>query len=69
MPAQTASYHTILTTGSRWSTVTADGVTLPDYLAAAIANPKGVVDAVDEGTLVADYPGVSAFSLHGRRAG
>lgn len=62
LPAQTASFHTLLTTASRWSTVTADGVTLPDYLAAAIADPDGVVDAVDEGTLVADYPGVAAFA-------
>ena len=60
-PAQSASFHTLLTTPSRWSTVTADGVTLPTMLAAAIADPDGVVDHVDEGTLVADYPGVNPF--------
>jgi hypothetical protein len=62
LPAVTAPYHTILTTASRWSTVTADGVKLPAYLAAAIANPDGVIDAVDEGTLTTDYPGVNAFA-------
>jgi hypothetical protein len=62
LPAQTAPYHTILTTGSRWSTVTADGELLPDFLADAIAAPNGVIDHVDEGTLVADYPGVNAFA-------
>ena len=58
LPAQTASFHTILTVGSRWGTVTADGVTVRDFLAGAVADPDGVVDHVDEGTLVADYPGV-----------
>jgi len=62
LPAQTTPYHTILTAASRWSSVTAAGVTLPDFLADAIADPDGVVDHVDEGTLVADYPGVNAFT-------
>jgi hypothetical protein len=57
--AQTAPFHTILRTNSRFTTVTAGGVTVRDWLAAAIADPDGVVDRVDEGTLVADYPGTN----------
>jgi hypothetical protein len=62
LPAQSVPFHTLLTAPARWSSVTADGVTLPNYLAAAMADPDGVVDAVDEGTLVADYPGVAPFA-------
>ncbi|MFN8543677.1 MAG: pectin acetylesterase-family hydrolase [Candidatus Binatia bacterium] len=62
LPAQTASYHTILRTDSRFTTVTAGGVTVRDWLADAIANPAAVVDRVDEGTLVADYPGVAPIA-------
>jgi hypothetical protein len=59
-PARTASFHTILTTSStRWATVTAGGVTVRDWLGGAMADPDGVVDQVDEGTLVADYPGTN----------
>ncbi len=39
--------------------MTAGGVTVRDWLAAAIAAPDGVVDRVDEGTLVTDYPGTN----------
>ncbi|HYR97030.1 MAG TPA: hypothetical protein VEM57_09855, partial [Candidatus Binatus sp.] len=59
LSAQTASFHTILRTNSRYTSVTAGGVTVRDWLAAAIADPDGVVDRVDEGTLVNDYPGTS----------
>ena len=59
LAAQTASFHTILRTNSRFTTVTAGGVTVRDWLAAAIADPDGVVDRVDEGTLVIDYPGTN----------
>lgn len=64
-PARTAPYHTILTAASRWSSVTAGGVTLPTFLAAAIASPDAVTDHVDEGTLVVDYPGVNPLGCPG----
>jgi hypothetical protein len=59
LSAQTASFHTILRTNARFTTVTAGGVTVRDWLADAIADPDGVVDRVDEGTLVTDYPGTN----------
>lgn len=68
-PARTAEYHTILTTASRWSTITAGGELLPDFLAAAFADPDGVEDHVDEGTLVADYPGVAPLGCSGSPSG
>ncbi len=69
LPAVSTPYHTILTTASRWSTVTAGGELLPDYLAAAVANPDGVHDHVDEGTLVTDFPGVNALGCSGSPSG
>ncbi len=46
----------------RFNTVTAGGVTVADWLAGAVASPDGVVDEVDEGTLVTDYPGVDPIA-------
>jgi hypothetical protein len=60
-PAVSTPYHTILRTTSRFTTVTADGVTVRDWLADAMANPATVQDRVDEGTLVTDYPGTNPF--------
>jgi hypothetical protein len=62
MPAESTSFHTILTVGPRFDTVTAGGVTVADWLAGAVASPDGVVDEVDEGTLVTDYPGVNPIA-------
>lgn len=62
LPAVSASYHTILRIPGRFTTVTAGGVTVRDWLADAVANPDGVTDRVDEGTLVADYPGTNPFA-------
>jgi hypothetical protein len=61
-PAQTASFHTILRSNTRFTTVTAGGVTVRDWLADAMANPNAVVDRVDEGTLVTDYPGTNPIA-------
>lgn len=62
LPAVSMPYHTILRTDSRFTTVTADGITVRDWLADAMANPDGVIDRVDEGTLVTDYPGTNPFA-------
>ena len=69
MPAETAPYHTILRTPSRFNTTTAGGVTVAQWLADAMANPDAVVSQVDEGTLVADYPGVHAVTCLGSPSG
>jgi hypothetical protein len=62
LPAVSTPYHTILRTNARFISVTAGGVTVRDWLADAMADPDGVVDRVDEGTLVADYPGTNPFA-------
>src|SRR5579871_628772 len=62
LPAQSTPFHTILTVASRFDTVTAGGVTVADWLGAAMTSPDAVVDRVDEGTLVADYPGVNPIA-------
>jgi hypothetical protein len=54
---------------SRWSSVPAGGETLPHVLAAAIADPDGVADHVDEGTLAADYPGTNSLGCPGSPSG
>jgi hypothetical protein len=64
-PAVSTPYHTILTVASRWSSVTAGGDTLPEVIGDLLANPDGVSDHVDEGTLVTDYPGVNALACPG----
>ena len=42
-------------------TVSAAGVLMRDWVATAINSPASLTDAVSEGTLVADYPGVAPF--------
>ncbi|TFH32616.1 MAG: hypothetical protein E4H00_01000, partial [Myxococcales bacterium] len=41
--------------------VPVDGETMNSWLGSAFINPDGVVDRVEEGTLVATYPGVNPF--------
>jgi hypothetical protein len=65
LPAQSTPYHIFLTNALPWSSVTAAGETLPMFLADAIADPDAVTDHVDEGTLVADYPGVNPIACLG----
>lgn len=61
LPAESASIHTMLATTSRFTTLAAGGETIHDWLAASIADPGSTTDRVDEGTLVADRPGVLPF--------
>jgi hypothetical protein len=58
-------FHTILRDFMRYNTTTAGGITVAQRLADAMAHPDDVVDRVDEGTLVADYPGVSPIACLG----
>lgn len=62
LAARTASYHTILRTTPLFTTQTAAGITVRDWLVDAFDDPDGITDRVDEGTLVADYPGVDPFA-------
>ena len=58
--ADTSSIHGTLT-NSNFTTLTAAGVTLGDWLAAGVTAPGAVTDAVSEGTLVATF-GADPFS-------
>jgi hypothetical protein len=44
-----------------WNSATADGITLRDWVGGAMANPAGVVDAVETGTVDANVAGVLPF--------
>ena len=58
--ASSTSIHGQLTNGN-WSTATIGGTIMRDWLGDAMANPAGVTDRTQEGTLVADFPGVLPF--------
>lgn len=62
LPAAATPIHTMLRTDSRYTGLLADGVSPAQFLADAFANPDGVVDRVDEGTLTTDVPGVLPFA-------
>jgi len=62
LPAVNQNIHTMLRTDSRYTGLAAGGVTVRDYLAAAVTTPDAVVDRVDEGTFVTDIPGVQPFA-------
>jgi len=59
LPASSSSIHTMLRSDSLFATLTAQGVSPRDYLAAAMSDPESVVDRADEGTLVTAIPGVN----------
>ncbi len=58
--ASSTSVHGQLN-NDNWDEAVAGGTVLRDWLGAAMADPSAVVDKVDEGTLVADVPGVLPF--------
>lgn len=55
LPARTNPIHTMLSTESRYTGLTSNGVSVRDYLADAINDPDGVVDQVEEGTFTTDF--------------
>ncbi len=61
LPAITASTHVISTRETIYTSEDVDGIVLRDWLAQAMSMPDTLIDAVEEGTLVTDYPGVNAF--------
>src|SRR5207237_8062328 len=61
LPAITASTHVISTRENLFTGKAVDGIVMRDWLAQAMTSPDTLPDAVEEGTLVTDYPGVNAF--------
>jgi hypothetical protein len=61
LPAQSTSIHGMLQSDSRFTTMTSDGMSLRDWLAAAMTDPDAVVDRVEEGTL-ASNPSIAPFA-------
>lgn len=60
LPAGATSLHGMLQSDSRFTGITSDGVSLRDWLAAAMTDPDNVVDLVEEGTL-ASSPSIDPF--------
>jgi hypothetical protein len=54
------SIHGQVTNGN-WDTGVVDGVAMRDWVGGAMSSPAALVDAVEEGTLQADFPGVLPF--------
>jgi hypothetical protein len=61
LPAITASTHVIATRQNLFTGEAVDGIVMRDWLNLAMTDPDALPDAVEEGTLVTDYPGVNAF--------
>jgi hypothetical protein len=61
LPAGATSLHGMLQSDSRFTSISSDGITLRDWLAAAMSDPDNVVDLVEEGTL-ASNPSINPFS-------
>jgi hypothetical protein len=62
LPGEDTSIHTMLRSDLRYTTLTAEGVSARDYVAAAMTNPASVVDRVDPGAdIETTYPGVNPF--------
>ena len=61
LPAITASTHVISTRETLFTTKAVDGILMRDWLAIAMSTPALLPDAVEEGTLVTDIPGVNPF--------
>jgi hypothetical protein len=55
------SIHVISDSDVEFTTVATDGQLMNDWIDQSLTDPNGVVDRVQEGTLVADIPGVAAF--------
>ncbi len=61
MPAITESTHVIATRAPLFTGYAVDGIIMRDWLAQAMTAPDTLVDAVEEGTLTTDIPGVNPF--------
>jgi hypothetical protein len=63
LPAISASTHVIATRETLYTDYAVDGIIMRDWLADAMTDPDGVVDAVEEGTLATDpeHAGTNVF--------
>lgn len=61
MPAQSSSIHVIATRTNLFSSMTADGVVMRDWLEQAMNDPDALSDAVEEGTLATAIADVDPF--------
>lgn len=56
-----SSVHVISASDVQYTTYVTDGQAMNDWIGQSLVDPDGVVDRVQEGSLVIDIPGVSAF--------
>jgi hypothetical protein len=61
LPGVASHIHTVLRSNTHMQNLTADGETLAGFLAGAFFDPENTQDRVDEGNLVASFPGVQPF--------
>lgn len=61
LPAEPRHIHTILGNSSQFPNLSSDGVTVGEWLGAAMADPSAVVDRVEEGDLATRY-GANTFA-------
>jgi hypothetical protein len=61
LPAISANIHVIATRENLFTGKAVDGIVMRDWLSLAMTDPGTLPDAVEEGTLVTDYPGVKPF--------
>jgi hypothetical protein len=61
LPAISESVHVISPRQDLYTSRPVDGVIMRDWLANGFTAPDAITDHVEEGTLVADYPGAMAF--------
>jgi hypothetical protein len=61
LPAISQSIHVISPRPELYTNRPVDGVIMRDWLASDFSTPDAVTDQVEEGTLVADFPGVMPF--------
>jgi hypothetical protein len=55
------SVHVISASDAQYTTYVTDGQAMNDWIGQSLVDPDGVVDRAQEGTLMGDIPGVSAF--------
>jgi len=61
LPAITESTHVIAVRENLFTGYAVDGILMKDWLNLAMTDPDSLPDAVEEGTLETDYPGVDSF--------
>ena len=61
LPAITTNTHVISTRDSLFTGKAVDGILMKDWQDLAMTDGNSLFDAVEEGTLVPDYPGVGVF--------